>query len=68
MLRSDSKYGQGYKAKGNESKGKKKARYDKDAKDDHIGWEKLKAKDPKLAREIKKKYENKAKSKRVYDK
>ena len=68
MLRSDYKYGQGYKAKSDESKGSKKARYAKDAKDDHKGFMKLKAKDPKLAKEIVERYKNKYRTKRLKDK
>lgn len=39
-LKSASKYGQSYSDRSHEAKGKKKARYAKDARDDHAGFEK----------------------------
>ncbi len=39
-LKSASKYGQDYSDRSHEAKGKKKARYAKDARDDHAGFEK----------------------------
>ncbi len=64
-LKSTSKYGQGLKARSNESKGAKKSRLAKDARDDHKGFMKLERKDPQLAQEIINKYKSKHQGKKT---